>query len=98
MQPDASHTDRLSLFVVVPSLNEEVAIEEVVPRIPRKSHCIASIRVVIIDGVSDDAARRKSKSKQREAHGNPTNRGEGSTIQVLYVILHTYRDLQRGSA
>lgn len=76
------HSRELSLIVIIPALNEETTVGDVVRRVPREVHGIKDIRVVVVDDGSDDATSEVAKRFGAEVIKHSTNFGVGAAIQT----------------
>ena len=77
----APSRDGLRLLVVIPALNEEKTIAEVVRAIPTDLPLIASVEVVVInDGSTDETARRATEAGAYVIH-HSVPRGVGAAFQ-----------------
>jgi glycosyltransferase involved in cell wall biosynthesis len=70
------------LLVVLPALNEEATIADVVSRIPREMSGIGSVQVVVVDDGSDDATARKALEEGAQVIRHATNCGVGAAIHT----------------
>lgn len=70
------------LCVILPALNEEATVADVIRRIPREIEGISNIRVIVLDDGSTDATRAESIKAGAEVISHPSNRGLGVAFRT----------------
>lgn len=78
----------MKLLVLIPALNEEKTIANVIERIPRRMDRIDSIEVVVIDDGSSDRTAELAARSGAQVISHARNRGVGASFQtgVAYAI------------
>ena len=69
-----------SLTIIIPALNEEATIADVVQRVPREIEGIASIEIVVIDDGSTDRTVQLAQQAGAEVVSHVGNRGVGAAF------------------
>jgi glycosyltransferase involved in cell wall biosynthesis len=70
----------MRLAVIIPALNEEATIADLVQRIPRKIDRIVDVRVIVVDDGSTDATARKAELAGALVIRHATNLGVGAAF------------------
>ena len=71
-----------NLCVMLPALNEEATIVDVIDRIPRTIEGIAKVHILVLDDGSTDSTREKSIEAGAEVISHSSNRGLGVAFQT----------------
>jgi glycosyltransferase involved in cell wall biosynthesis len=74
------------LLVVIPCLNEEMTIQSVVSRVPRKIDGIDTVDIVVFDDGSTDATADRAAETGVEVISHPSNRGLGVTFSEAVAL------------
>jgi len=69
------------LLVVVPCLNEEQTIAEVVANIPRSMDGVGRVEILVFDDGSSDATAERAREAGAEVVSHATNQGLGATFR-----------------
>ncbi len=69
-----------SLTIIIPALNEEATIADVVQRVPREIEGIGSIEIVVIDDGSTDRTAELARQAGAEVVSHAVNRGVGAAF------------------
>jgi len=78
----ASHATSSRLLVVIPCLNEERTVGDVVARVPRDIPGIRSVEVLVLDDGSTDATSDRARAAGAEVLRQPQNHGLGATFKL----------------
>ena len=81
MSTDRADINELSLLVVIPCLNEENTVDQVVSGVPDAIDGIGPIEVVVIDDGSTDETAARAAAAGAQVVRHSSNRGLGSTFQ-----------------
>jgi glycosyltransferase involved in cell wall biosynthesis len=84
--PDDPSPPGLSLLVVVPCLNEEQTVGQVVGGVPRKIAGIERVDVLVIDDGSSDATAQRAREAGADVVRHSVNQGLGSSFQEAVRI------------
>ena len=81
VEPSVARTpDRLCLLVVIPALNEEHTVGDVIRRVPRDIPGIGRVEVLVIDDGSHDRTAAESERAGARVIRHPTTRGVGGAF------------------
>ena len=69
-----------SLTIIIPALNEEATIADVVQRVPREIEGIAGIEIIVIDDGSTDRTAELARQAGAEVVSHTVNRGVGAAF------------------
>lgn len=69
------------LIVLIPALNEEPTIADVVSRVPRTIDGVSRVEVIVLDDGSTDATRELALGAGAQVISNPRNLGLGTTFR-----------------
>ncbi|MEL6110248.1 MAG: glycosyltransferase family 2 protein [Planctomycetota bacterium] len=81
-RPNSESIDDAKLVVIIPALNEEATIKEVIERIPRRVDSISDVEVVVVDDGSTDATVSLARQAGATVVCHPSNRGVGAAFQT----------------
>lgn len=76
----ASATTAKTLAVIIPALNEEATIADVIGRIPRRIDGIESVEVIVIDDGSTDRTAEQARSSGAQVISHARNLGVGAAF------------------
>ncbi|MBW1843988.1 MAG: glycosyltransferase family 2 protein [Deltaproteobacteria bacterium] len=79
---DAPLREEPHLLVVMPALNEERTVAQVVRSVPREIPGVGRVDVVVIDDGSDDRTADRAADAGAKVISHPTNRGVGAAFQT----------------
>lgn len=82
LNPSENAQDGLRLLVMLPALNEEATIADVLSRIPRSLERISSIDVLVVDDGSTDRTAELARKMGATVISHTVNRGLGVAIQT----------------
>ncbi len=72
----------LALVVLIPALDEEASIGDVVARVPRALTGVRSVEVVVVDDGSTDATAERAREAGARVVSHERNRGLGAALQT----------------
>jgi glycosyltransferase involved in cell wall biosynthesis len=70
------------MLVIIPALNEEATIRDVVKAIPQSIPGIASLKVLVVDDGSTDETAPRARAAGAEIIAHSHNRGVGAAMQT----------------
>jgi glycosyltransferase involved in cell wall biosynthesis len=70
----------MKLVVIIPALNEEKTVADVVRRVPRVLNGVRQVEVVVIDDGSTDVTAERARAAGARVVSHPQNRGVGATF------------------
>ena len=91
-QSVAPTTRALTLLVVMPALNEQATVADVVSRVPRAMAEIGRVDVLVIDDGSTDSTVSRAKAAGASVVSHGRRRGVGAAFQTAigYALEHDY--------